>query len=226
MSKVFMDGGSGLNLIFANTVRNMGITLRMLEEFDTCFHDILPTSPAYSLGRVFLNVVFGKPDNFRKEKIEFEVVDWESQYHAILGRPAFSKFMVVPHYAYLKLKMPGNNGTNITVYGSFSRSDNCDREFQRIAAKFVVKQEPIDFPSKSLALDVKEDERIRKFKKKPDDPTSKVPAVGPSAADSKASVNDSKNLAPAASTSDGIINATEATGSLEKIEDKKNPPLG
>jgi hypothetical protein len=80
--------------------------------------------------------------------------------------------MVVPHYAYLKLKMPGNNGTNITVYGSFSCSDNCDREFQSIAAKFGVKQEHVDFPSKSLAPDVKEDERVRKSKKKPDCPSS------------------------------------------------------
>jgi hypothetical protein len=32
MSKVFMDGGSGLNLIFANRIKNMGITMRMLEE--------------------------------------------------------------------------------------------------------------------------------------------------------------------------------------------------
>jgi hypothetical protein len=52
--------------------------MRMLEESDTCFHGILPTLLAYSFGRVYLNVVFGKPDNFRKEKIEFEVVDWES----------------------------------------------------------------------------------------------------------------------------------------------------
>jgi hypothetical protein len=49
--------------------------------------------------------------------------------------------MAVPHYSYLKLKMPG----------SFSRSDNCDREFQKMAAKFGVKQEVIDFPSKQLA---------------------------------------------------------------------------
>jgi hypothetical protein len=119
MSKVFMDGGSGLNLIFLDTIKSMGITMRMLEETDTCFHGILPTSPAYSIGKVYLNVVFGKPDNFRKEKIEFEVVNWESQYHAILGRSAYAKFMAVPHYAYLKLKMPGNNGTNIAVYGSF-----------------------------------------------------------------------------------------------------------
>ena len=37
--------------------------------------------------------------------------------------------------------MPGNNGTTITVHGSFSRSDNCDREFQKIASKFGVKEE-------------------------------------------------------------------------------------
>nr|XP_051211307.1 uncharacterized protein LOC127328772 [Lolium perenne] len=225
MSKVFMDGRSGLNLIFADTVKNMGITMRMLEEFDTCFHGILPTLPAYSLGRVYLNVVFRKPDNFRKEKIEFEIVDWESQYHAILGRPAYAKFMVVPHYAYLKLKIPGNNETNITVYGSFSRSDNCDREFQRIAAKFGIKQEAVDLSSKQLALKDKEDESIKKLKKKLDDPALKFSAVGPSAADSKASAEDGKTLALAASTSDGIIEATKATGSLDKIEDKKNPPL-
>ncbi|KAK1628116.1 hypothetical protein QYE76_002431 [Lolium multiflorum] len=77
--------------------------------------------------------------NFRKEKLEFEVVDWESQYHAILDRPMFAKFMAVPHYAYLKLKIPGNNGTIITVHESFSRSDNCDRDFQKIASKFGIK---------------------------------------------------------------------------------------
>ena len=90
------------------------------------------------LGKISLNVVFGKPGNFRNERLEFEVVDWESQYHAILGRPAFAKFMAIPHYAYLKLKMPGNNGTPLTIHGSFLRSDNCDKEFNRIAQKFGV----------------------------------------------------------------------------------------
>jgi hypothetical protein len=50
--------------------------------------------------------------------LEFEVVNWESQNHAILERPAYTKFMVVPHYAYLKLKMPGNNDTSLTIHGS------------------------------------------------------------------------------------------------------------
>ncbi|KAK1683286.1 hypothetical protein QYE76_044134 [Lolium multiflorum] len=119
----------------------MGLTTDMLKESDTGFHGIIPTRPAYPLGKISLDVVFGTPSNFRKEKLEFEVVDWESQYHAILGRPAFAKFMAIPHYAYLKLKMPGNNGTEITVHGSFSRSDSYDRDFQKIASKFDVKEE-------------------------------------------------------------------------------------
>ena len=35
MSKVFMDGGSGLNLLFASTMRAMGLTVDMLRESDT-----------------------------------------------------------------------------------------------------------------------------------------------------------------------------------------------
>jgi hypothetical protein len=141
ISKVFMDGGSGLNLLFASTMKAMGLTVDMLRESDTGFHGIIPTRPAYSLGKISLDVVFGTPSNFRKEKVEFEVVDWESQYHAILGRPAFAKFMAVPHYTYLKLKMTGNNGTVITIHGSFSRSDSCDRDFQKIASKFGAREE-------------------------------------------------------------------------------------
>jgi hypothetical protein len=36
-------------------------------------------------------------DNYRTEYIKFEVADFDSSYHAILGRPALAKFMVMPH---------------------------------------------------------------------------------------------------------------------------------
>jgi hypothetical protein len=62
-------------------------------------------------------------------------MDWPSQYHAILGRLAFAKFMAVPHYAYLPLKIPGPKGT-ITVQGSFEVSNTCDKEFNRLAQTF------------------------------------------------------------------------------------------
>ncbi|KAK1620399.1 hypothetical protein QYE76_025916 [Lolium multiflorum] len=234
MSKVFMDGGSGLNLIFLDTIQSMGITMRMLEESDTRFHGILPTSPAYSLGKAYLNVVFGKPDNFRKEKIEFEVVNWESQYHAILGRPAYAKFMVVPHYAYLKLKMPGNNGTNITVHGSFSRSDNCDRDFQRIAAKFGPQREIVDPPPKLTIREIKEEKHDRETKKKPanlalEALAAEAPATKASAEDGIEGTGHNKTLAITAQTPGEINNAAATTSMAKKsedaVKDEKNPFL-
>ena len=84
MSKVFMDGGRGINIIYTDTLRRMKISLAAsLVSSDTSFHGIVPGKPVYPLGKIHLDVVFGDPSNFRREKIEFEVVDWPSQYHAI-----------------------------------------------------------------------------------------------------------------------------------------------
>ncbi|XP_066365272.1 uncharacterized protein [Miscanthus floridulus] len=44
--------------------------------------------------------------NFRVEHINFYVADFNTAYHAILGRLALAKFMAIPHYVYLVLKMP------------------------------------------------------------------------------------------------------------------------
>jgi hypothetical protein len=74
----------------------------------------VPGGAKYPLGRIELDVCFGNSNNYRREKLEFEVMDWLSQYHAILGRPAFAKFMALPHYAYLMLKILGPKGI-ITV---------------------------------------------------------------------------------------------------------------
>jgi hypothetical protein len=108
-----------LNLIYADTLRKIKIPLNNLLPTETSFHGIVPGKPMYPLGAIHLDIIFGTPANFRKEKIEFEVVDWPSQYHAILGRLAFARFMAVPHYAYLKLRMPANRGL-LTISGSFA----------------------------------------------------------------------------------------------------------
>src|SRR3954468_10536893 len=48
--------------------------------------------------------------------------------------------MAIPHYAYLKLKMPGSTGV-LTVNGSFSKSDQCDRDFHKVSDTFGAQQE-------------------------------------------------------------------------------------
>ncbi|KAK1649711.1 hypothetical protein QYE76_067516 [Lolium multiflorum] len=175
-------------------------------------------------------------DNFRKAKIEFEVVNWESQYHAILGRPAYAKFMAVAHYAYLKLKMPGNKGSNITVHGSFSRSDSCDRG----AAKFGSKQEITKPPPKLLLREIKEEKDDRESKKKPADLALKASAAEASAAGASAAkasaekasavdgtegIENSKTLAITAQTPDETSNAAATTNVVKKPGEEKNPFL-
>ena len=73
------------------------------------------------MGSLILEVVFGSPDNYRSEKLDFDIAPFRSGYQALLGRTTFAHFNAVPHYASLKLKMPGPRGT-ITVGGNIERS--------------------------------------------------------------------------------------------------------
>jgi hypothetical protein len=55
-------------------------------------------------------ITFGDPSNFRIERLHFEVMDFLGSYNAILEMPCYAKFMAIPNYTYLKLKMPGPCG--------------------------------------------------------------------------------------------------------------------
>ncbi|KAK1621235.1 hypothetical protein QYE76_026752 [Lolium multiflorum] len=106
VSRVFIDGGSSLNLMYADTLRKMNISLANLKPTNTRFHGITPEKTSYPLGKINLDVQFGTRENYRIENLEFEVVDFPSQYHALLGRPAYARFMAVPHYTYLLWRLP------------------------------------------------------------------------------------------------------------------------
>src|ERR1043165_824247 len=102
----------------------LGLSERDLERSRTTFHGIVPGLSCTPLGRIRLDVIFGSEENFRREPIWFEVADLSSPYHALLGLPAFAKFMLNAHETYLKMKMPGPNGV-IAVIGDFRKSLEC-----------------------------------------------------------------------------------------------------
>jgi hypothetical protein len=70
---------------------------------------------------VVLQVTFGTKDNYCTEYIKFEVDDFESSYHTILGRLDLAKFMAIPHYVYLLLKMLDKIGV-LTFRGYLKKS--------------------------------------------------------------------------------------------------------
>ena len=67
LTKVPMDGGSGLNILYDETLREMGIPMSKLSESNMRFHGVIPGKKADSLGQITLDVVFGDSKNTAKK---------------------------------------------------------------------------------------------------------------------------------------------------------------
>jgi hypothetical protein len=135
VNKVLIDGGSGLNVLFTKTLKKMKLDITlMLTKSTSPFYSIVPGNAAIPLGSVVLPVTFGETrESYRTEYIKFEVVNFETYYHAILGRLAIAKFMEVPHYTYLVLKMPSPAGV-LSLQGDLKISFDCDTEAMELAS--------------------------------------------------------------------------------------------
>jgi hypothetical protein len=128
LNKVLIDGSAGLNIIFANTLKKMGLDfMGLLTKIDIPFYGIVPRRAAIPLDQITLLVTFGSTTNYMTEFIKFKVADFDSSYHAIFRCPALAKFMDVPHYPYLLFKMPGPKCT-LSFQGDLKCSYDCDTE--------------------------------------------------------------------------------------------------
>jgi hypothetical protein len=125
LAKVLVDGGSALDIIFASTLESMGYDMTSLIPSDQAFYGIILGAGSTLIGRATLPVTFGTRDNCRTEYVKFEVAEFETSYHAILGRPFLAKFMAIPNHTYLLLKMQAPKGV-LSVYGDLQTSYACE----------------------------------------------------------------------------------------------------
>jgi hypothetical protein len=126
VKKVLVDGGSSINVTFPRTLQGLGIALKELHESDTPFFGIMPTEGEHPLRHIYMPVTFGTPENYRTEFLRFEVASFDCGYNAIIDRPGLAKFMAIPHYPYMILKMPGLQGI-IIVHADFQGAAECFR---------------------------------------------------------------------------------------------------
>ncbi|XP_020198915.1 uncharacterized protein [Aegilops tauschii subsp. strangulata] len=103
----------------------LGLEAKDLEPTRTIFHGIVPSLSCSPIGRIWLDVLFGTSDHFRREPLWFEVVDLSSAYHALLGRSALAKFMA---------------GLT-TITGDYRKSLECARDGARLAESLVIAEE-------------------------------------------------------------------------------------
>ena len=102
--------------------------------------------------------------------------------------------MVVPHYAYLKLKMAGPKGV-ITINGNFQRSGSCQRDFSKISEMYGMEQSFAELEisndrtlppeSKKMAID-REPKAINDTMKHQEHPTEPSKMVNMSSSDTNA----------------------------------------
>jgi hypothetical protein len=115
------------------------------------FHDIVPGAAATPVGQITLPVNFGTRENFCTENLQFEVADFKTAYNALLGWPALFKFMAIPHYTYLALKMPEPRGV-ISIRGDIKRTFHYDRMSCETADRLTASVE-LQNLKQALALD-------------------------------------------------------------------------
>jgi len=110
LTKVLVDGGSALNILFTSALKELGLSKQDLTAINSPFWGIIPGRASQPLDEITLLVKFSTIDMFCIEYITFLVADFDTVYHAILGQSALTKFMAIPQYSYLVLKMPAPGG--------------------------------------------------------------------------------------------------------------------
>ncbi|XP_034601217.1 uncharacterized protein [Setaria viridis] len=132
LSKVLIDGGNNLNIIFTETLKRMDFNFERLLPYEELFYSIVPGKGSYPIRRVVLPVTFGTPNNYRTKHLTFEVANFTTSYNATFGRPMLARFMVILNHTYLILKMMAPNGV-LFIYGDVETSYKCNTEAVQLA---------------------------------------------------------------------------------------------
>ena len=191
LTKVLMDGGSGLNLIYEETLRKMEIDRSRIEQSSTTFRGIILSREARCAGKITLDVVFSTPENYRSKEITFQVAPFNSGYHVLLGRKALTIFQAIPHYGYMKLKMPGPNGIitlasdpdialraeNKTAALALEALSEALAAEELIALCSTVDRDDVILDKRSKSTSFKPADEIVKFQVHPTDP-KKIASIG------------------------------------------------
>jgi hypothetical protein len=109
-TKALMDGDNGFNLMYLDTFEWLGLTRDQLQSSLHLFYGVVLGKQFVLIGGgggVTLLVTIGDASNYLTETLTFEVVDFSGPYHIILGQICYVKFMAIPSYTYLKLKIVG-----------------------------------------------------------------------------------------------------------------------
>ncbi|KAF8087509.1 hypothetical protein N665_0582s0006 [Sinapis alba] len=112
VTKVLVDTGSSVDLIFKSTLVKMGINLGDMKPSARSLTGFNGSSESM-LGMIRLRVhAHGVPKN-----VNFSVIDVQAPYNAILGTPWIYAMRAIPSTNHQCVKFPGNDNRIVTLRG-------------------------------------------------------------------------------------------------------------
>ncbi|CAA0809002.1 Unknown protein, partial [Striga hermonthica] len=128
VQRVFVDTGSSVNVIFYDCLKRMELDIQLTPLHTSLFG--FNGSEVTPLGEAMLAVVLGEGDLRKVKMVRFVVVDVESAYNVILGRPTLNAFQAVVSTYHMKLKFPVGDQV-----GEARGDQNLSRTCYQIAVK-------------------------------------------------------------------------------------------
>jgi hypothetical protein len=118
----------------------MGLSRLALHTSRTPFQGTVLGAAATPVNQITLVMTFGTQENFHTGNLQFEVADYETTPNVFPGLPALTKFMTIPHYTYLVLRIPGPHSV-ISIRGDVKHTYNCDKESYKMADRLMTSAE-------------------------------------------------------------------------------------
>ena len=122
--RVLVDQGSSADVMFWTTFNKLRLSPDLLRPHTGCLYGFAD-NPVEVRGYLELRTTFTDGTASRTESIRYLVVNANSTYNILLGRPALNKLRAVPSTRHMKMKLPDLSGKVIVIKSDQEEARKC-----------------------------------------------------------------------------------------------------
>ena len=122
--RVLVDQGSSADVMFLSTFNKLQLSPNLLRPYTGCLYGFAGDQVEVR-GYLELRTTFTDCTASRTESIRYLVVNANSAYNILLGRPALNRLRVVASMRHMKLKLPNLSGRVIVIKSDQEEARKC-----------------------------------------------------------------------------------------------------
>jgi len=140
--RVLMDQGSSANVMFLSMFNKLQLSPDFLRPYTGCLYGFVGDQVEVR-GYLELRTTFTDGTASRTESIRYLVVNANSAYNILLGRPALNRLRAVASKRHMKLKLPDLSGRVIVIKSDQEEARKCyENSLKTNRGMFVVTKRP------------------------------------------------------------------------------------